>query len=801
MEKYNYRTIEKKWQKHWEETKCFQASDDQSLEKMYLLIEFPFPSGQGLHVGHPRPYTALDIIARKHRMLGKNVLYPMGFDSFGLPTENYAIANKIHPAIVTDNNIKNMKSQLKSLGFSFDWDREIRTSDPEYYKWTQWIFLKLFEKNLAYKTQMNINYCPSCKVSLANEEVIAGACERCHTPVIRKQKDQWMLRITDYAERLVKDLDDLNFIERVKVQQKNWIGRSEGARIFFPVKDTDQKLEVFTTRPDTIYGATYMVVAPEHPIIWENKERIHNIDEVEAYRTKAKFKSDFERTKLMKEKTGVALDGLVAINPISNEEIIIFVSDYVMMDYGTGAIMAVPAHDERDYEFAKVFDLPVVEVISGGDIKKEAYSGNGTLINSPLIDGLSVEDAKKKMIDIIEERKLGERTIQYKLRDWVFSRQRYWGEPIPIVHCEKCGMVPLDEKDLPLTLPEVDNYEPSDDGSSPLAKIDEWMHTTCPKCGGPALRESDTMPQWAGSSWYFLRYLDPHNHQALASKDKIDHWMQVDWYNGGMEHTTLHLLYSRFWYKFLYDIGVVPQSEPYAKRTSHGYILGSDGEKMSKSRGNIVNPDDIIKNFGADTLRLYEMFIGDFEKAVTWSDDGVRGSKKFLDRVWYVYDMLNDETGFSKELVIPINQTIKKVSEDYDNLKANTAIAEMMSLVNEYYKKGSVSRDEYEVLLTLLNPVAPHITEELFERLGNEKKIYESSWPSYNEKYLHYDEVEIPVQFNGRVRYKVSVARDANDQAVLEAVKADEKWEHYSKDQDVKKMIVIKNKLVSVVLK
>ncbi|MCD6436452.1 MAG: leucine--tRNA ligase, partial [Clostridiales bacterium] len=684
--KYNYKIVEKKWQEKWEKEGTFYAKDDHSLPKFYPLIEFPYPSGQGLHVGHPRSYTALDVVARKRRMEGYNVLYPIGWDAFGLPAENYAIKNKVHPKAITEKNINNFRRQLKALGLSFDWSREVNTTDPNYYKWSQWIFLKLFENGLAYKSNMSINFCTSCKVGLANEEVVNGVCERCGGQVIRKEKEQWMLKITEYADRLIEDLDTVDYIERVKIQQKNWIGKSYGTEIKFSIVDTDEELLVYTTRPDTIYGATYMVISPEHPMIKNLHDKIKNIEKIHEYQNDANKKSDFERTELNKDKTGVKVEGVMALNPISKEEIPVYVSDYVMMSYGTGAIMAVPAHDQRDYDFAKKFDLEIVEVISGGDISQEAYTGNGVLINSDLINGMNVKDAKEKITKFIEDNKLGNKKINYKLRDWVFSRQRYWGEPIPIVHCEKCGMVPLDEKELPLILPEVENYEMTEDGSSPLAKIDKWVNTTCPKCGGPAKRETDTMPQWAGSSWYYLRYTDPNNNEELASMENLEYWTPVDWYNGGMEHTTLHLLYSRFWHKFLFDIGVVPTSEPYSKRTSHGMILGENGEKMSKSRGNVVNPDEIVDNYGADTLRLYEMFIGDFEKSVSWIENGVKGAKRFLDRVWNLSEkvILGDE--YVKESEVLVHQTIKKVTHDYENLKANTAIAQMMTLVNEYYK-------------------------------------------------------------------------------------------------------------------
>ncbi len=770
---YNPKVIEKKWQKIWDEKKAFAATDDYSKPKYYALVEFPYPSGQGLHVGHPRPYTALDIVARKRRMQGYNVLYPMGWDAFGLPTENFAIKNKIHPKIVTKNNVERFKNQLHSLGYSFDWDREVNTTDPNYYKWTQWIFLKLFKAGLAYKTEMPINWCTSCKCGLANEEVVNGVCERCGSEVVRKVKSQWMLKITAYADKLIDDLDSVDYIERVKVSQKNWIGRSNGAEVEFSLKDKEEKLKIYTTRPDTLFGVTYMVVSPEHPYLDKFKDEIKNYDEIVAYREQAAKKSDFERTELAKEKTGVQIDGLSAINPVNGKEIPIWVSDYVLMSYGTGAIMAVPGHDTRDWEFAKKFGLPIVEVIAGGDVDKEAFTdvATGTLVNSGFLTGMSVEEAKKAIVEWLEKEGCGVPKRNFKLRDWVFSRQRYWGEPIPIVKCPKCGYVPLDESELPLELPDVENYEPTDNGESPLAKMRDWVETTCPCCGGPAERETDTMPQWAGSSWYFLRYTDPNNENELASQEALNYWMPVDWYNGGMEHTTLHLLYSRFWHKFLYDEGIVPCPEPYQKRTSHGMILGSNGEKMSKSRGNVVNPDDIVNEFGADTLRTYEMFIGAFDASAAWSEEGVRGCRRFLDRVWKLQDMVTEETGYSKDLEIRIHQTIKKVSSDYENLKYNTAIAAMMSLINDFYKKGSVTRDEFKTLITLLNPVAPHITEELWEIMNYGGMLYETAWPEYDEAKTVEDTVEIGVQVNGKVRATVKLAKDASKEEALAAGK------------------------------
>ena len=770
---YNPKVIEKKWQQIWDEKKAFAATDDYSKPKYYALVEFPYPSGQGLHVGHPRPYTALDIVARKRRMQGYNVLYPMGWDAFGLPTENFAIKNKIHPKIVTKNNVARFKNQLHSLGYSFDWDREINTTDPNYYKWTQWIFLKLFKAGLAYKTEMPINWCTSCKCGLANEEVVNGVCERCGSEVVRRVKSQWMLKITAYADKLIDDLDSVDYIERVKVSQKNWIGRSNGAEVEFSLKDKEEKLKIYTTRPDTLFGVTYMVVSPEHPYLDKFKDEIKNYDEIIAYREQAAKKSDFERTELAKEKTGVQIDGLSAINPVNGKEIPIWVSDYVLMSYGTGAIMAVPGHDTRDWEFAKKFGLPIVEVIAGGDVEKEAFTdvATGTLVNSGFLTGMSVEEAKKAIVEWLEKEGCGVPKRNFKLRDWVFSRQRYWGEPIPIVKCPKCGYVPLDESELPLELPDVENYEPTDNGESPLAKMRDWVETTCPCCGGPAERETDTMPQWAGSSWYFLRYTDPNNENALASQEALNYWMPVDWYNGGMEHTTLHLLYSRFWHKFLYDEGVVPCPEPYQKRTSHGMILGSNGEKMSKSRGNVVNPDDIVNEFGADTLRTYEMFIGAFDASAAWSEEGVRGCRRFLDRVWKLQDMVTEETGYSKDLEIRVHQTIKKVSSDYENLKYNTAIAAMMSLINDFYKNGSVTRDEFKTLITLLNPVAPHITEELWEIMNYGGMLYETTWPEYDEAKTVEDTVEIGVQVNGKVRATVKLAKDASKEEALAAGK------------------------------
>ena len=803
-EVYNHKVVEKKWQKVWDDEKAFAATNDYSKPKYYALVEFPYPSGQGLHVGHPRPYTALDIVARKRRMQGYNVLYPMGWDAFGLPTENYAIKNKIHPKIVTENNVKHFKDQLHSLGYSFDWDREINTTDPKYYKWTQWIFLKLFKAGLAYKKEMPINWCTSCKVGLANEEVVNGVCERCGAPVVRKVKSEWMLKITDYADKLIEGLNDVDYIERVKVSQKNWIGRSTGAEVDFQIKDTEDKLRIYTTRCDTLFGVTYMVVSPEHPYLDKYKDQIKNWEEIVAYREQASRKSDFERAELAKDKTGVAIDGLTAINPVNGKEVPIWVSDYVLMSYGTGAIMAVPAHDERDWEFAKKFQLPIIQVVAKNgeemDVNEAAFTdvATGVLINSDFLNGLEVKDAKEKMIKFLEEKGIGQAKTNYKLRDWVFSRQRYWGEPIPIVHCDKCGYVPIDESELPLLLPEVESYMPTDNGESPLAAMTDWVNTTCPCCGGPAKRETDTMPQWAGSSWYFLRYTDPHNDKALASPEALKYWLPVDWYNGGMEHTTLHLLYSRFWHKFLYDQGVVPTPEPYQKRTSHGMILGENGEKMSKSRGNVVNPDDIVQEYGADTLRTYEMFIGAFDLAASWSEDGVKGCRRFLDRVWKLQDLMTDEEGYSKDLETKMHQTIKKVSNDFENLKYNTAIAAMMTLLNDFYKKGSITRGELKTLIILLNPVAPHITEEMWQIIGCEGRVYQQTWPEFDEAKTVESSVEIAVQINGKVKGTLGIQKDdPKDQVIAKAkeVIADKLTGNIIKE------IYVPGRLVNIVMK
>ena len=801
--KYDHKQVEKKWQDIWDEKQCFQAENGSDKEKFYALVEFPYPSGQGLHVGHPRSYTALDIVARKKRMQGYNVLYPMGWDAFGLPTENFAIKNHVHPAEVTKKNIARFKSQLKSLGLSFDWSREINTTDPSYYKWTQWIFLQLFKKGLAYKKEMSVNWCTSCKCVLANEEVVNGVCERCGSEVVHKTKSQWMLSITKYAQRLIDDLDDVDYIERVKIQQKNWIGRSTGAEVDFKTTEGDT-LTVYTTRPDTLFGATYMVISPEHPMIEQWGDKLANIADVRAYREEAARKSDFERTELNKDKTGVKLAGVAAINPVNGKEIPIFVSDYVLMGYGTGAIMAVPAHDDRDWEFAKKFGCEIIEVVSGGeDVQKAAFTAKdetGILVNSDFLNGKTVKDAIPAMIEWLGEKGIGRAKVQYKLRDWVFSRQRYWGEPIPIVKCDKCGYVPLPEDQLPLELPNVHTYERTDNGESPLAHMTDWVNTTCPCCGGPAKRETDTMPQWAGSSWYFLRYMDPHNDKALASKEALEYWSPVDWYNGGMEHTTLHLLYSRFWHKFLYDIGVVPTREPYAKRTSHGMILGENGEKMSKSRGNVVNPDEIVDTYGADTMRLYEMFIGDFEKAAPWSPKSIKGCRRFLERVWSLAEKVQDGDEYSKEHEALMHRTIKKVGEDADNLKANTAIAALMTMLNEFYDKG-VNRAEYKTFLALLNPFAPHITEELWQQLGETGLLSVAPWPQYDEAKTVESTVEMAVQVNGKLKGTIKLAADADKQAAIDAALAEEKVQHAIEGKQIVKQIVVPGKIVNLVVK
>ena len=800
--KHEFKEIEPKWQKKWEEAHAFHAENDYTKPKYYALVEFPYPSGQGLHVGHPRSYTALDIVARKRRMQGYNVLYPMGWDAFGLPTENFAIKNHIHPEIVTAQNVAHFKAQLKSLGLSFDWDREINTTDPKYYKWTQWICLQLFKKGLAYKKEMSVNWCTSCKCVLANEEVVNGVCERCGSEVIHKVKSQWMLKITAYAQRLIDDLSDVNYLERVKTSQINWIGRSTGAEVEFDTTGGD-KLLIYTTRPDTLFGATYMVMSPEHPYIEKWADRITNMDAVREYQEVSARKSDFERTEMAKDKTGVRLEGVAAINPVNGKEIPIFISDYVLMSYGTGAIMAVPGHDTRDWEFAKKFGLPIIEVVKGGDVEKEAFTdcATGIMVNSGFLDGLTVEEAKKTIIKWLEEQKKGETKVNYKLRDWVFSRQRYWGEPIPLVNCPKCGWVAIPESELPLRLPEVESYEPTDNGESPLAKLTDWVKTTCPCCGGPAERETDTMPQWAGSSWYFLRYCDPHNVNALAAKEALDYWMPVDWYNGGMEHTTLHLLYSRFWHKFLYDIGVVSCKEPYAKRTSHGMILGENGEKMSKSRGNVVNPDDVVAQYGADTLRMYEMFIGDFEKTAPWNTSSIKGSKRFLERVAALTDMMTPEEGYSPELEGSFHRMIKKVSEDIEGLKCNTAIAAMMSVLNEIYDKGSVTRGELMTFITLLNPFAPHLTEEINEVLGNKEMLARAKWPEYDPAKCVDAAVEIAVQVSGKIKARLMIPTDSTEEAVKALVMADANVQAALAGKTVIKEIYVKGKLYNIVAK
>lgn len=841
MEKYDFKSIESKWQKTWEEKQAFAAGTDYSKPKYYALVEFPYPSGAGLHVGHPRSYTALDIVARKRRMQGYNVLYPMGWDAFGLPTENFAIQNHVHPAEVTKKNVARFKSQLQALGLSFDWSREIDTTDPNYYKWTQWIFLQLFKKGLAYKKEMAVNWCTSCKCVLANEEVVNGVCERCGSEVIRKNKSQWMLKITEYAQRLIDDLDDVDYIDRVKSQQRHWIGRSTGAEVDFTTTEGDT-LTVYTTRPDTLFGATYMVISPEHPMIEKWADKLSNIDAVRAYRDEAAHKSDFERTELVKDKTGVKLEGVRAINPVNDTEIPIFVSDYVLMSYGTGAIMAVPAHDDRDWAFAKKFDLPIIEVVKGGNVQEAAFTdcATGVMVNSGFLDGMSVEEAKQAITKFLTEKGVGHAKVNYKLRDWVFSRQRYWGEPIPLVNCEKCGWIPVPESELPLKLPEVESYEPTDDGESPLAPMTDWVNTTCPCCGGPAKRETDTMPQWAGSSWYFLRYMDPHNNDALASKEALEYWGPVDWYNGGMEHTTLHLLYSRFWHKFLYDIGVVPYKEPYQKRTSHGMILGQNphsfvnlpedekkrlleefgdekgarkhlvekyGEmaehpvvKMSKSLGNVVNPDETIDEYGADTMRLYEMFIGDFEKSAAWSQKAIKGCRRFVERVWNLFDKVQPGDAYSKENEVMMHRTIQKVTEDIEGLKMNTAIAQMMTLLNQLYDKG-VNRAEYKTLLILLNPFAPHVTEELWQMLGETDLLSLHTWPDFDESKTVESTIQIAVQINGKVKGKIMLPMDCAKEEALEIAMADAKISNAIAGKTVVKSIVVPNKIINLVVK
>ena len=803
MESYNFKAIEKKWQDKWEETGAFHAETNSKKPKYYTMIEFPYPSGAGLHVGHPRSYTALDIIARKRRMEGYNVLYPIGWDAFGLPTENFAIKNKVHPKIVTAKNIANFTRQLKMLGFSFDWSREINTTDPSYYKWTQWIFLQLFKHGLAYKQEMPINWCTGCKVGLSNEEVVNGVCERCGSEVVQKRKSQWMLKITEYAQRLIDDLDDVNYLEKIKTQQKNWIGRSEGAEVKFKLSTGDEMI-VYTTRADTLFGATYTVMSPEHPLIEKMKDSITNYDEVLAYKTEAAKKSEFERTELAKEKTGVKLEGIYAVNPANGAKLPVFISDYVLVTYGTGAIMAVPAHDSRDWDFAKKFNLPIIEVVLGGkNVQEEAYTDvyKGNMVNSEFLNGLPVKEAIPTMIEWLEKQGLGKRKVNFKLRDWVFSRQRYWGEPIPLVHCDKCGWVPIPESELPLELPEIETFEPGENGESPLAKAYDWIETTCPCCGGKAQRETDTMPQWAGSSWYFLRYMDPHNDEALASKEALEYWSPVDWYNGGMEHTTLHLLYSRFWHKFLYDIGVVPTKEPYMKRTSYGMILGENNEKMSKSRGNVVNPDEVIEEFGADAFRTYEMFIGAFDQSTPWSQQGLKGCYKFLERVWNLQSIVNDEEGYSADLEKNINKAIKKVGEDFERMKFNTAIATMMSLVNDFSKKGSVTKGEYKTLITLLNPVAPHMTEELWLTYGNGELLSLQPWPKYDEGKTVDDEIEIVVQINGKIKDKLMIPAGLDKDGTQEAAMNTEKIKGLIEGKNVVKVIAVPGKLVNIVVK
>ncbi len=803
MESYNFKAIEKKWQDKWEETGAFHAETNSKKPKFYTMIEFPYPSGAGLHVGHPRSYTALDIIARKRRMEGYNVLYPIGWDAFGLPTENFAIKNKVHPKIVTAKNIANFTRQLKMLGFSFDWSREINTTDPSYYKWTQWIFLQLFKHGLAYKQEMPINWCTGCKVGLSNEEVVNGVCERCGSEVVQKRKSQWMLKITEYAQRLIDDLDDVNYLEKIKTQQKNWIGRSEGAEVKFKLSTGDEMI-VYTTRADTLFGATYTVMSPEHPLIEKMKDSITNYDEVLAYKAEAAKKSEFERTELAKEKTGVKLEGIYAVNPANGAKLPVFISDYVLVTYGTGAIMAVPAHDSRDWDFAKKFNLPIIEVVSGGkNVQEEAYTDvyKGNMVNSEFLNGLPVKEAIPTMIEWLEKQGLGKRKVNFKLRDWVFSRQRYWGEPIPLVHCDKCGWVPIPESELPLELPEIETFEPGENGESPLAKAYDWIETTCPCCGGKAQRETDTMPQWAGSSWYFLRYMDPHNDEALASKEALEYWSPVDWYNGGMEHTTLHLLYSRFWHKFLYDIGVVPTKEPYMKRTSHGMILGENNEKMSKSRGNVVNPDEVVEEFGADAFRTYEMFIGAFDQSTPWSQQGLKGCYKFLERVWNLQSIVNDEEGYSADLEKNMNKAIKKVGEDFERMKFNTAIATMMSLVNDFSKKGSVTKGEYKTLITLLNPVAPHMTEELWLTYGNGELLSLQPWPKYDEGKTVDDEIEIVVQINGKIKDKLMIPAGLDKDGTQEAAMNTEKIKGLIEGKNVVKVIAVPGKLVNIVVK
>ena len=797
---YNFKEVEPKWQKYWEENGTFNAKNDTKKEKWFGLIEFPYPSGQGLHVGHPRSYTAMDVVARKRRMQGYNVLYPIGFDAFGLPAENYAIKTHIHPKITTEKNIAHFTEQLKALGFSFDWSRVVNTTDPEYYKWTQWIFIQLYKHGLAYKATMPINFCTSCKVGLANEEVIDGHCERCGAPVIQKEKSEWMLKITEYAQRLIDDLDDVDFLERIKIQQRNWIGRSEGAEVNFKIKDSDEELKVYTTRPDTIFGATYMVIAPEHKIIEKLKSKITNLNEIEEYQKKAAMKSDFERSEMNKDKTGVEIKGIVAINPVSKEEIPIWISDYVLGSYGTGAIMAVPAHDDRDFEFATKFGMNIIPVLEGGDISKEAFTGDGKHINSEFLNGLDKQEAIEKILKYLEENNIGTKKVNYKLRDWVFSRQRYWGEPIPMIYCEECGWQPVPEEELPLRLPEIEDFEPGENGESPLANQTEWVHTKCPKCGKDAVRETDTMPQWAGSSWYYLRYMDPHNDNALASKEALKYWKQVDWYNGGMEHTTLHLLYSRFWHKFLYDIGVVETKEPYQKRTSHGMILGTNGEKMSKSKGNVINPDDIVDEFGADTFRVYEMFMGPFDQTAAWSMESIRGCGKFLERVWNLQEILVDGDEYSSEFEKMMHQAIKKVTNDIEDMKFNTCVSTFMTILNEFTKLRKINKAELSTFVQLLNPFAPHITEEMWKRLGHNESIAYEKWPEYDEAKTVEDTINLPIQINGKLRANVTINKDEDQESIKEKIYQNEKIQEYTKGKEIKKEIYVKNKIYNIVI-
>ena len=797
---YNFKEVEPKWQKYWEENGTFNAKNDTKKEKWFGLIEFPYPSGQGLHVGHPRSYTAMDVVARKRRMQGYNVLYPIGFDAFGLPAENYAIKTHIHPKITTEKNIAHFTEQLKALGFSFDWSRVVNTTDPEYYKWTQWIFIQLYKHGLAYKATMPINFCTSCKVGLANEEVIDGHCERCGAPVIQKEKSEWMLKITEYAQRLIDDLDDVDFLERIKIQQRNWIGRSEGAEVNFKIKDSDEELKVYTTRPDTIFGATYMVIAPEHKIIEKLKSKITNLNEIEEYQKKAAMKSDFERSEMNKDKTGVEIKGIVAINPVSKEEIPIWISDYVLGSYGTGAIMAVPAHDDRDFEFATKFGMNIIPVLEGGDISKEAFTGDGKHINSEFLNGLDKQEAIEKILKYLEENNIGTKKVNYKLRDWVFSRQRYWGEPIPMIYCEECGWQPVPEEELPLRLPEIEDFEPGENGESPLANQTEWVPTKCPKCEKDAVRETDTMPQWAGSSWYYLRYMDPHNDNALASKEALKYWKQVDWYNGGMEHTTLHLLYSRFWHKFLYDIGVVETKEPYQKRTSHGMILGTNGEKMSKSKGNVINPDDIVDEFGADTFRVYEMFMGPFDQTAAWSMESIRGCGKFLERVWNLQEILVDGDEYSSEFEKMMHQAIKKVTNDIEDMKFNTCVSTFMTILNEFTKLRKINKAELSTFVQLLNPFAPHITEEMWKRLGHNESIAYEKWPEYDEAKTVEDTINLPIQINGKLRANVTINKDEDQESIKEKIYQNEKIQEYTKGKEIKKEIYVKNKIYNIVI-